>query len=105
MKDLRSRIRNPELRVAFIKLGETIADNRENTAELMLEYLMGLRVFKRHTEALGVHFRLDTTESKTIALHDLITLSSELNIFQEMYLFLDELEKHGIAFEEKIEEL
>lgn len=93
--ELLGKIHNPELRHAFSRLAVAPSDEKNISAEYLLEYLMGLRVFKRHTEALDVHFRLDTTEAKTMALHDLIVLSRELECFKALFLFLDELEKHG----------
>ena len=90
-----SKVQNPELRVAFKQLAHSKGDEREEKAEFLLEHLTGLRIYKRHTEALGVRFRLDTTEAKTMALRDLIVLSGELGVFKALYLFLDELEKQG----------
>ncbi len=94
-KFLLRKIHNPELRLAFKNLASSNIDERDTLAELLLEHLTGLRVFKRHAEALGIHFRLETTEAKTNALRDLIVLSGELGVFNALYLFLDELEKQG----------
>lgn len=94
-RELLTRIHNPELRRAFHRLANALPSEKELAAEYLLEYLMGLRVFKRHTEALGLHFRLDTTEAKTMALHDIVVLSRELECFEALFLFLDELEKQG----------
>ncbi|MCX6380450.1 MAG: hypothetical protein NT023_13415 [Armatimonadetes bacterium] len=62
---------------------------------LCFDYLLGNRLLKRHTEVLGVHFRIDTTEAKTQALHDLVYLSVELGVLSAVFLFMDELEKVG----------
>jgi hypothetical protein len=59
----------------------------------MLEWLLGFRLLKAHREGLGVQFRLDTVESKTAALRDLVLVSSEAGILKGIFLLLDELEK------------
>ncbi len=59
----------------------------------MMEWLMGLRILKAHRLALGVQFRLDTVESKTSALRDLIHVSVEADVLKGIFLLLDELEK------------
>ncbi len=92
---LLANVQNPELRAAFARLARDTSVDLEHRAELLLEYLMGLRVFKRHTEETGVQFRLDTTESKTQAMHDLVYLSLDVGCFKALFLFLDELEKQG----------
>jgi hypothetical protein len=66
---------------------------RKDNAALMLEWLLGFRLLKAHREALGVQFRLDTVESKTAALRDLVLVSSEAGILKGIFLLLDELEK------------
>ncbi|MEN8214983.1 MAG: hypothetical protein ABFS56_01105 [Pseudomonadota bacterium] len=60
---------------------------------LAMEWLLGLRLLKQHKETLGVRFRLDTIESKTQALRDIIYVSVELGILRGIFLLLDELEK------------
>ncbi|KHD06280.1 hypothetical protein PN36_32365 [Candidatus Thiomargarita nelsonii] len=60
---------------------------------LAMEWLLGLRLLKQHKETLGVRFRLDTVESKTQALRDIIYVSVELGILRGIFLLLDELEK------------
>jgi hypothetical protein len=91
-------VRGYESRRAFEALGK--AAERGDTeltvcAELLLEYLSGLRLFKRHTERLNVQFRLDTTESQIQALHDLVYFSAEVDYFKGLFLFLDEMEKQA----------
>jgi hypothetical protein len=54
---------------------------------------LGLRVLNRHKHLLGVQFRLDTVESKTVALRDLVLVSSQIDILNGIFLLLDELEK------------
>ncbi|MEL7483956.1 MAG: hypothetical protein AAFN41_06335, partial [Planctomycetota bacterium] len=60
-----------------------------------LEWLLGQRVLKRHREHLHVHFRLDTVESKTQVLRDLVVIGSMVGELQGIYLLLDELEKQA----------
>jgi hypothetical protein len=91
-------MRGQDTRHVFSRLADVAKQEgveRDTAAQLALEYLLGLRVFKRHTEALGVQFRLDTTESKTQAFHDLCYLSQKLGCLEAIFLFLDELEKQG----------
>lgn len=92
-----SRVRNFETRQAFRALRDAADDKDElqPASTLLLDYFLGLRVLKRHTEVLGIQFRLDTTESKTQALHDLIFLGQQLGCFKALFLFFDELEKQG----------
>ena len=67
----------------------------EDTSELMMEWLLGHRVLKAHRHSLGVQFRLDTVESKTAALRDLVQVSGEAGVLKGIFLLLDELEKQG----------
>lgn len=62
-------------------------------AKLMMDWLLGFRLLKAHREALDVQFRLDTVESKTAALRDLVLISSASGILKGIFLLLDELEK------------
>ena len=61
--------------------------------KLMMEWLLGLRLLKMHRESLGVQFRLDTVESKTAALRDIVEVSRSAGILKGIFLLLDELEK------------
>jgi hypothetical protein len=93
-----SDMRGQDTRHVFARLAELAgaqSEELDTAAQLALEYLLGLRIYKRHTEALGVQFRLDTTESKTQAFHDLCYLSQRLGCLEAIFLFLDELEKQG----------
>jgi hypothetical protein len=83
--------RSHEMRTALQKL--TNGNGAEDIADAMLEWLVGLRVLNRHKHLLGVQFRLDTVESKTVALRDLILVSSQIDILNGIFLLLDELEK------------
>ena len=69
--------------------------SEEDRIGLFMEWLLGLRVLKSHREALGVQFRLDTVESKTSALRDLVVVSSDVGILKGIFLLLDELEKQA----------
>lgn len=63
-------------------------------AERMLEWLSGLRLLKVHRQELDVQFRLDTVESKTAALRDIVQVSVRTGVLGGIFLLLDELEKH-----------
>ena len=66
-------------------------------ARLALEWFVGLRVLKRHREVLGVSFRLDTVESRTQALRDIVYVSEKLGLLKGILLLLDELEKQDYS--------
>lgn len=87
--------RSQDMRSALRKLSDAKGDNLKLTAVLMLEWLMGSRILKAHKEALGVQFRLDTVESKTAALRDIVLASSEAKLLKGIFLLLDELEKQA----------
>lgn len=67
----------------------------DGVGERMMEWLLGHRLLKAHRLSLGVQFRLDTVESKTGALRDLVQVSSEAGVLRGIFLLLDELEKQG----------
>ena len=83
------KARSQDVQTALYQL----ADSEEDIAELMMEWLSGLRLFKAHRECLGVQFRLDTVESKTSALRDIVEVSMSAGILSGIFLLLDELEK------------
>lgn len=62
-------------------------------AKIMMEWLLGHRLLKVHREKLGVQFRLDTVESKTAALRDMVQVSASAGVLNGIFLLLDELEK------------
>ena len=64
-----------------------------DVADEMLEWLSGLRLLKVHRQKLGVQFRLDTVESKTAALRDIVQVSARVGALNGIFLLLDELEK------------
>lgn len=89
---------NHEVRIVLWKLKGSFKKKGEETENpdvipAALEWLLGLRVLKKHREHLGVNFRLDTVESKTQALRDLVAVSERLELLKGIFLMLDELEK------------
>lgn len=82
--------RGHDIRTALHKLAES---NSEDELDLMMQWLLGLRVLKIHRLRLGVQFRLDTVESKTAALRDLVQVSAKAGVLKGLFLLLDELEK------------
>ena len=84
-------VRSQDMRSALHRLVAT--EDKQDVAKLMMEWLLGFRLLKIHRETLDVQFRLDTVESKTSALRDLVLVSSESNILKGIFLLLDELEK------------
>lgn len=85
--------RNPEMRSALQKLAAKPSDT--NRATLFRDWLLGLRILKAHREELDVQFRLDTVESKTSALRDVVIVSSKIGLLEGIFLLLDELEKQN----------
>ena len=88
------KARGHDMRTALRRLARHIT---QENLELMMEWLLGLRVLKAHRATLGVQFRMDTVESKTAALRDLIGVSAAARELKGVFLLLDELEKlHGM---------
>ena len=95
----KERALHHDVRIVLNSL-EGAGDSDERMAEcaqLALDWFLGLRVLKRHREVLGVSFRLDTVESRTQALRDIIYVSERLHILQGVFLLLDELEKQDYS--------
>lgn len=95
----KERALHHDVRIVLNSL-EGASDSDERIAEcaqLALDWFLGLRVLKRHREVLGVSFRLDTVESRTQALRDIIYVSERLQILQGVFLLLDELEKQDYS--------
>ena len=84
--------RGHDMRGALHRL---VKSNDEDHFDLMMQWLLGLRVLKVHRQSLGIQFRLDTVESKTAALRDMIQVSAAAGVLKGMFLLLDELEKQG----------
>ena len=57
---------------------------------------------QEHRELLNINFRLDTVESKTQALRDLVFCCSNAKLLNGLYLLLDELEKQDYSFSKTI---
>ena len=70
-------------------------DEMDDILDMMMQWLLGLRLLKSHRQDLGVQFRLDTVESKTVALRDLVQVSGEAGALGGIFLLLDELEKQA----------
>lgn len=88
LSDMRTVLRS--LRKAALESEDALG----RTAEAAIEWILGFRLLKRHREVLGpIHFRLDTVESRTQALRDLVFCSAELGALNGVILLLDELEK------------
>ena len=84
--------RSHDMRTALRKL---IGSDEDDAIQLMMEWLLGVRLLKRHRNVLGVQFRLDTVESKTAALRDLAEVSGRAGVLKGIFLLLDEIEKQG----------
>ena len=82
--------RSPDMQTALRRLAR---DTSEETLGLMMQWLLGLRVLKAHRLGLGIQFRLDTVESKTAALRDMMQVSASAGVLNGVFLLLDELEK------------
>ncbi|UXN64440.1 hypothetical protein N8E89_00690 [Phyllobacterium sp. A18/5-2] len=83
--------RSQDMRSALQSIAQKGCD--QDKLKAFMEWLLGFRLLKAHREALDVQFRLDTVESKTAALRDLVLVSSEAGILNGIFLLLDELEK------------
>ncbi|WP_454702033.1 hypothetical protein [Agrobacterium burrii] len=86
-----SLVRSTDLKAALKALSEF--PESDDLLRAFEDWLLGLRLLKIHREGLGVQFRLDTVESKTAALRDIVVISSELSLLKGVFLLLDELEK------------
>jgi hypothetical protein len=84
-------VRSQDMRSALAMLSQT--PNDTELGKLLMDWLLGFRLLKAHRERLEIQFRLDTVESKTAALRDLVLVSSEAGILNGIFLLLDELEK------------
>ncbi len=91
--------RSHEVRIVLNSLEKASRNTEalEECARLALEWFVGLRILKRHREVLGVNFRLDTVESRTQALRDIIYVSEKLDLLKGILLLLDELEKQDYS--------
>src|SRR5665213_2790266 len=76
--------RSQDMRFALAHLMN--AADQSACAKSMMEWLLGFRLLKIHRESLGVQFRLDTVESKTASLRDLVLVSSDVGILKGIFL-------------------
>ena len=88
-----SQIRGPEFRQMVRRLRQKPDADLAEACALAIEWLRGLRIFKKHTLILGVYQRLDTTESRIGAVRDLLVVSEAIGRLRALFLLLDELEK------------
>jgi hypothetical protein len=84
-------VRGTDMRNALLALSKEPTDLE--LIRSFMDWLLGLRLLKVHRERLDIQFRLDTVESKTSALRDIVVVSSHLGILTGIFLLLDELEK------------
>jgi hypothetical protein len=91
--------RSYEVRIVLIKLLHAANNDQEleTVADSAMEWFVGLRLLNRHRDVLGVQFRLDTVESKTQALRDIVFVSEKLELLKGIFLLLDELEKQDYS--------
>lgn len=96
---IKEMARNHEVRIVLNSLERAGRDSErlQECARLALEWFVGLRILKRHREVLGVNFRLDTVESRTQALRDIVYVSEGLGLLKGILLLLDELEKQDYS--------
>ena len=97
--DAKEVARNHEVRIVLNGLERAGADAQKlsECARLALEWFGGLRILKKHREVLGVDYRLDTVESRTQALRDVVYVSERLGLLKGILLLLDELEKQDYS--------
>lgn len=89
---------NLDVRVALKRLCQAYGTSVEtNVQQLFMQWIRGSNVLKEHRVMLGVQFRLDTVESTTAALRDLVCVSAEAKVLGGVFLLLDELEKQDGA--------
>jgi hypothetical protein len=92
--------RSHEVRIVLRKLqiaASNGADDLPVVAGVAMEWFVGLRLLNKHRDTLGVQFRLDTVESKTQALRDIVFVSERLELLKGIFLLLDELEKQDYS--------
>lgn len=95
--EIKHIIKNQDVRIVLNRLERVEEDRLVEYSKLALEWFMGLRLLKAHREKLGVNFRLDTVESRTQALRDIVYVSARLNLLKGILLLLDELEKQDYS--------
>ncbi|AMV40506.1 hypothetical protein [Planctomyces sp. SH-PL62] len=97
-EQVRELARSYEIRIVLQKLRQAEdAATLAKVADTAMEWLVGLRLLNKHRDLLGVQFRLDTVESKTQALRDIVFISEKLELLKGIFLLLDELEKQDYS--------
>lgn len=86
------KARTHDMRTALRRLA---GSGDKDVTDRMMEWLLGQRLLKIHRISLGVQFSLNTVESKTAALRDLVQVSGEAGVLKGIFLLFDELEKQG----------
>ncbi len=97
-EEVYEKVRNRDLQSVIRKLSASKAEGEASLtamAKLAFEWVTGSRLLNRHRDGLGVFYRLDTLESKTQVLRDLMIVGDGLGIVRGVFLLLDELEKQG----------
>ena len=88
-----------DVRTAIDRMIAAVENKDDERLESQLnhahQWFLGLPVRKSHQDLLGVDFRLDTVESKTRAIRDLVSLGAHVGTLKGVFLLLDELEKHA----------
>lgn len=92
LTDLRT-VETKQVLKALREASKNSDDKLTIRVSLAYQWLLGLPVRKSHREELGVQYRLDTVESKTRALRDIVSCSASLKKLEGIFLMLDELEK------------
>lgn len=91
-------VRGHEVRLVLNGLQEAAgAGDLAERSVLAVEWFTGMRVLRRHREALGVSLRLDTKESRMQALRDVVHVSERLGLLRGIFLLMDELEKQDYS--------
>jgi hypothetical protein len=99
-EDLLETAHSHEARLMLTSLSNAAGKSEEElslVAEVAFEWLSGMRLLNKHRVTLHIHFRLDTIESKTQALRDMVMCSSAAGLLKGMFLLLDELEKQDYS--------
>jgi hypothetical protein len=92
-----ARVRTHDFREMLERLIQGDIAEEVEPYGLAYQWFLGLPARKLHREVLGVNYRLDTVETKTRALRDLVCFSAEVGTIEGIFLLLDELEKGDIS--------
>jgi hypothetical protein len=82
---------------ALLQAKQESEEQLNSRLSLAYQWFIGLPVRKKHQDELGVYYRLDTVESKTRALRDIVYFGAEMGTLQGIILLLDELEKQDAS--------